>query len=127
MTDNYVTICGNLTQEPELRFTPSGAAVCNLTVAHTPRKFDRSANEWVDAGETLFLRGSVWRDQAENAAESLKVGDRVIVTGQLTSRSWEDKEGNKRISVEMAIDEVAASLKHRSVKVQPKSDVNQYG
>ncbi len=110
------TIVGNLTTDPELRFTPSGAAVANFTVASTPRAFDRQSNEWKD-GETLFMRCSVWRDAAENVAESLQRGTRVIVTGRLKSRSYETKEGEKRTVIEMDVDEVGPSLRYASAKV----------
>lgn len=109
------TIVGNLTTDPELRFTPSGAAVANFTVASTPRTFDKNSNEWKD-GETLFMRCSVWRDAAENVAESLTRGTRVIVTGRLRSRSYE-KDGEKRTVIEMDADEVGPSLRHASAKV----------
>ena len=110
------TLVGNLTDDPELRFTPSGAAVANFTVASTPRAFDRQSNEWKD-GETLFMRCSVWRDAAENVAESLQRGTRVIVTGRLKSRSYETKEGEKRTVIEMEVDEVGPSLRYASAKV----------
>ncbi|WEV77338.1 single-stranded DNA-binding protein [Janibacter cremeus] len=112
-----ITVVGNLTADPELRFTPSGAAVANFTVASTPRTFDRQTNEWKDA-ETLFMRCSVWREAAENAAESLVRGARVVVTGRLVSRSWEDKEtGQKRTVMEMQVDEVGPSLRYATAKV----------
>jgi single-strand DNA-binding protein len=114
--DTTITIVGNLTADPELRFTPSGAAVANFTVASTPRTFDRQANEWKD-GETLFMRCSIWRDAAENIAESLHRGTRVIVTGRLKSRSYETKEGEKRTVVELDVDEVGPSLRYASAKV----------
>ena len=115
--DTVITIIGNLTQDPELRFTPSGAAVANFTVASTPRQFDRQTNEWKD-GETLFMRCSVWREAAENVAESLQRGARVIVTGRLVSRSWDDKEtGQKRTVMEMQVDEVGPSLRYATAKV----------
>ena len=114
--DTVITIVGNVTGDPELRFTPSGAAVANFTVASTPRAFDRQSNEWKD-GETLFMRCSVWRDAAENVAESLQRGTRVIVTGRLKSRSYETKEGEKRTVVEMDVDEVGPSLRYASAKV----------
>ena len=114
--DTVITIVGNLTADPELRFTPSGAAVANFTVASTPRTFDRQANEWKD-GDTLFMRCSVWRDAAENVAESLHRGTRVIVQGRLKSRSYETKEGEKRTVVEMDVDEVGPSLRYASAKV----------
>jgi len=114
--DTVITIIGNLTGDPELRFTPSGAAVANFTVASTPRAFDRQSNEWKD-GETLFMRCSVWRDAAENVAESLQRGTRVIVSGRLKSRSYETKEGEKRTVVEMEVDEVGPSLRYATAKV----------
>ena len=114
--DTVITIVGNVTGDPELRFTPSGAAVANFTVASTPRAFDRQANEWKD-GETLFMRCSVWRDAAENVAESLGRGTRVVVTGRLKSRSYETKEGEKRTVVEMEVDEVGPSLRYATAKV----------
>jgi single-strand DNA-binding protein len=114
--ETTITIVGNLTADPELRFTPSGAAVANFTVASTPRTFDRQANEWKD-GETLFMRCSIWRDAAENIAESLHRGTRVIVTGRLKSRSYETKEGEKRTVVELDVDEVGPSLRYASAKV----------
>ena len=115
-----VTIVGNLTGDPELRFTPSGAAVANFTVASTPRTFDRQSNEWKD-GETLFMRCSIWRDAAENVAESLQRGTRVIVSGRLKSRSYETKEGEKRTVVEMDVDEVGPSLRYANAKVTKTS------
>ena len=112
-----ITVIGNLTADPELRFTPSGAAVANFTVASTPRTFDRQTNEWKDA-ETLFMRCSVWREAAENVAESLTRGTRVVVTGRLVSRSWEDKEtGQKRSVMEMQVDEVGPSLRYATAQV----------
>ncbi|HET7475068.1 MAG TPA: single-stranded DNA-binding protein [Dermatophilaceae bacterium] len=114
--DTVITIIGNLTGDPELRFTPSGAAVANFTVASTPRQFDRQANEWKD-GETLFMRCSVWRDAAENVAESLQRGSRVLVSGRLKSRSYETKEGEKRTVVELEVDEVGPSLRYATAKV----------
>lgn len=114
--DTILTVIGNLTADPELRFTPSGAAVANFTVASTPRQFDRQSNEWRD-GETLFMRCSVWRDAAENVAESLTRGARVIVSGRLKSRSYETKEGEKRTVMELEVDEVGPSLRYASAKV----------
>ena len=116
--ETVITVVGNLTADPELRFTPSGAAVANFTVASTPRTFDRQSNEWKD-GETLFMRCSVWRDAAENVAESLQRGTRVIVTGRLKSRSYETKEGEKRTVIEMDVDE--ASPAHADHKPHPPS------
>ncbi len=114
--DTTITLIGNLTNDPELRFTPSGAAVANFTVASTPRSFDRQSNEWKD-GETLFMRCSVWREAAENVAESLQRGSRVLVTGRLKSRSWETKEGEKRTVIELDVDEVGPSLRYATAKV----------
>jgi single-strand DNA-binding protein len=106
-----VTIVGNLTGDPELSFTPSGAAVANFTIASTPRTFDRQSNEWKE-GETLFMRCSIWRDPAENVAETLTRGMRVIVNGRIKSRSYETKEGEKRTVIEMDVDEVGPSLRY---------------
>jgi single-strand DNA-binding protein len=114
--DTVITIIGNLTADPELRFTPSGAAVANFTVASTPRMFDRQSNEWKD-GETLFMRCSIWRDAAENVAESLQRGTRVIASGRLKSRSYETKEGEKRTVVELEVDEIGPSLRSATAKV----------
>ena len=114
--DVNVTIVGNLTGDPELRFTPSGAAVASFTVASTPRVLDKATNEWKD-GETLFMRCSVWRQYAENVAESLTKGMRVVVTGRLKQRSYETREGEKRTVVEMEVDEVGPSLKYATAKV----------
>lgn len=111
-----ITVIGNLTSDPELRFTPNGAAVANFTVASTPRTFDRQTNDWKD-GETLFMRCSVWREAAENAAESLTRGARVIVTGRLVSRSFDTKEGEKRTVMELQVDEVGPSLRYATAKV----------
>ena len=113
--DTQITVVGNLTGDPELRFIQSGAAVVNFTVASTPRTFDRQANEWKD-GETLFMRCSLWREAAENVAESLTKGMRVIVTGRLVSRSWE-ANGEKRTVTEMQVDEVGPSLRYATAKV----------
>lgn len=107
---------GNLVQDPELRFTPSGAAVCNFTVAHTPRRFDKQTNEWRDE-ETIFLRCNVWRDMAEHVAESLTRGTVVVVSGKLGARSWEDKSGNKRTDLEVTVDNIGPSLARATAKV----------
>lgn len=115
-SETPLTIIGNLTDAPELRFTPSGQAVANFTVASTPRSFDKATSEWKD-GETLFMRCSVWRDAAENVAESLTRGTQVIVSGRLKSRSYETKEGEKRTVVELEVDEVGPSLRYASAKV----------
>ncbi|MGZ4494754.1 MAG: single-stranded DNA-binding protein, partial [Nocardioides sp.] len=111
-----ITVIGNLTADPELRFTPSGAAVANFTVASTPRTFDRQTNEWKD-GEAMFLNCSVWRQAAESAAESLQRGMRVIVTGRLKARSYETREGEKRTVFEIEVDEVGPSLRYATAKV----------
>ena len=111
-----ITVVGNSVADPELRFTPNGAAVANFTVASTPRTFDRQTNEWKD-GEALFLRCSVWREAAENVAESLTKGMRVIVQGRLKQRSYEDREGNKRSSYELDVDEVGPSLQWATAQV----------
>lgn len=113
--ETRVTICGALTADPELRFTPSGKAVAGFTVASNPRTFDKASNAWKD-GDPLFLRVNVWNKQAENIAESLRKGDRVVVTGALSQRAWEDREGNKRTAYEVLADEVGASLLFRTVK-----------
>ncbi|WP_152203615.1 single-stranded DNA-binding protein [Georgenia thermotolerans] len=118
--DTIITVVGNLTADPELRFTPNGAAVASFTVASTPRSFDKNANEWKD-GETLFLRCSVWREAAENIAESLTKGARVIVQGRLVSRSFETREGEKRTVTEMQVDEVGPSLTYATAKVTRSS------
>ncbi len=115
-----ITVVGNLTADPELRFTPSGAAVANFTVASTPRTFDRQTNEWKD-GEALFLNCSVWRQAAENAAESLVRGSRVIVSGRLKARSYETREGEKRTVFEIDVDEVGPSLRYATAKVTKAS------
>jgi single-strand DNA-binding protein len=114
--ETTITVIGNLTNDPELRFTPSGSAVANFTIASTPRTFDRQKNEWVD-GETLFLRASIWREAAENVAESLTKGMRVIVSGRLKSRSYETKEGEKRTVIELEVDEIGPSLRYANAKV----------
>jgi len=118
--DTVITVVGNLTADPELRFTPSGAAVANFTVASTPRTFDKNSNEWKD-GEALFLRCSVWRQAAENVAESLQRGAAVIVQGRLKQRSFETKEGEKRTVYELDVDEVGPSLKWATAKVTKAS------
>ena len=114
--DTTLTIIGNLTNDPELRFTPSGAAVANFTVASTPRMFDRQSNEWKD-GEALFMRCNVWRQVAENVAESLTRGSRVIVSGRLKQRSFDTKEGEKRTVIELEVDEIGPSLRYATAKV----------
>ncbi|SFE46262.1 single-strand DNA-binding protein [Actinopolyspora alba] len=114
--ETVTTVVGNLTADPELRFTPSGAAVANFTVASTPRFYDRQAGEWKD-GEALFLRCNIWRQAAENVAETLTRGMRVVVQGRLRQRSFETKEGEKRTVVEMEVDEVGPSLRYATAKV----------
>ncbi|GGH66706.1 single-stranded DNA-binding protein [Rothia aerolata] len=114
--DTVITVVGNLTGDPELRFTPNGAAVANFTIASTPRIFDRGSGEWKE-GETLFLRASVWREAAENVAETLRKGMRVIAQGRLKSRSYETKEGERRTSMELEIDEIGPSLRFASANV----------
>jgi single-strand DNA-binding protein len=114
--ETVVTVVGNLTADPELRFTPSGAAVASFTIASTPRTFDRNTNEWKD-GEALFLRCSIWRQAAENVAESLQRGMRVVAQGRLKQRSFETREGEKRTVVEMDVDEIGPSLRYATAKV----------
>ena len=118
--DTNLTIVGNLTADPELRFTPSGAAVANFTVASTPRMMDRQTNEWKD-GDPLFMRCSIWREAAENVAESLTRGSRVIVQGRLKQRSFETREGEKRTVVELEVDEIGPSLRYATAKVNKAS------
>ena len=122
--ETTITVIGNLTNDPELRFTPGGSAVANFTVASTPRTFDRQKNEWVD-GETLFLRAAVWRDAAEHVAESLTKGMRVIVSGVLKSRTYETKEGEKRTVVELEVDEIGPSLRYATATVTRAGSVGQ--
>jgi single-strand DNA-binding protein len=114
--ETIITVVGNLVDDPELRFTPSGAAVANFRIASTPRTFDRQTNEWKD-GEALFLTCSVWRQAAENVAESLHRGARVIVQGRLKQRSYETREGEKRTVFELDVDEVGPSLRYATAKV----------
>lgn len=114
--ETTITVIGNLTGDPELRFTPSGSAVANFTIASTPRTLDRQSNEWKD-GETLFLRASIWREAAENVAESLTKGTRVIVSGRLKSRTYDTKEGEKRTVMELEVDEIGPSLRYANAKV----------
>jgi len=114
--ETVITVVGNLVDDPELRFTPSGAAVANFRIASTPRTFDKQTNEWRD-GDALFLSCSVWRQAAENVAESLQKGMRVVVQGRLKQRSYETREGEKRTVVELEVDEVGPSLKYATAKV----------
>ena len=114
--ETILTVVGNLTAEPDLTFTASGAAVANFTVASTPRSFDKNSGEWKD-GAALFLRCTLWRQPAENVAESLTRGSRVIVTGRLQQRSFETREGEKRTVIELAVDEIGPSLRYATAKV----------
>jgi single-strand DNA-binding protein len=126
--ETVITVVGNLTDDPELRFTPSGAAVASFTVASTPRVMNRQSQQWED-GDTLFLRCSVWRQAAENVAESLQRGMRVIVQGRLKQRSFETREGEKRTVVELDVDEVGPSMKYATAKVTrtQRSSAGGYG
>ena len=123
--ETIITLVGNLTADPELRFTPSGAAVANFTVASTPRTFDRQTSEWKD-GDAMFLNCSVWRQAAENVAESLSKGMRVVVQGRLKSRSYETREGERRTVFEVEVDEVGPSLRYASAKVSRNSGGGNY-
>ena len=118
--ETTITVIGNLTDDPELRFTPSGAAVAKFRVASTPRTLDRNSGEWKD-GEPLFLQCNVWRQVAENVAESLHRGARVIVSGRLRQRSYETREGEKRTVYELEVDEIGPSLRYATAKVQKMS------
>ena len=114
--ETVITVVGNLTSDPELRYTQSGLAVANFTIASTPRSFDRASNDWKD-GEALFLRASVWREFAEHVAGSLTKGSRVVATGRLKQRSYETKEGEKRTSIELEVDEIGPSLRYATAQV----------
>jgi single-strand DNA-binding protein len=114
--ETIITVVGNLTADPELRYTQNGLPVANFTIASTPRNFDRQTNEWKD-GEALFLRASVWREFAEHVAGSLTKGSRVIATGRLKQRSYETKEGEKRTSIELEVDEIGPSLRYATAQV----------
>ena len=114
--ETVITVVGNLTADPELRYTQNGLPVANFTIASTPRTLDRASNEWKD-GEALFLRASVWREFAEHVAGSLTKGSRVIATGRLKQRSYETKEGEKRTSIELEIDEIGPSLRYATASV----------
>ncbi|GAA0720138.1 single-stranded DNA-binding protein [Dactylosporangium roseum] len=118
--DTTITVIGNLCDDPELRFTPNGAAVAKFRVASTPRQFDKASNEWKD-GEPLFLSCQIWRQAAENVAESLQRGARVILSGRLKMRSYETKEGEKRTVMEVEVDEIGPSLRYATAKVQKMS------
>ena len=121
-----ITVVGNLTADPDLRFTPAGVAILDFTVASTPRVYDRESGEWKD-GDTLFLRCSLWRQAAENAAESLAKGTRVIVQGRLRQRSFETKEGDWRTVVELDVDAIGPELRYASAKVSKVSKVSRGG
>lgn len=114
--ETVITIVGNLTADPELRYTQNGLPVCNFTIASTPRNFDKQANEWKD-GEALFLRASVWREFAEHIAGSLTKGMRVIAQGRLRQRSYQDREGNNRTAIELEVDEIGPSLRYATAQV----------
>lgn len=114
--ETVITVVGNLTSDPELRYTQNGLAVANFTIASTPRTFDRQSNEWKD-GEALFLRASVWREFAEHVASSLTKGSRVVAQGRLRQRSYDDKDGQKRTSIELEIDEIGPSLRYATAQV----------
>jgi single-strand DNA-binding protein len=124
--ETVITLIGNLTADPELRFTPSGAAVANFTVASTPRTFDRQSNEWRD-GDAMFINCAVWRQAAENVAESLQKGMRVIVQGRLKSRSYETREGERRTVFEIDVDEIGPALRYATAKVTRTSGGGQGG
>ena len=121
--ETVITVIGNLTSDPEKRYTPNGLAVANFTTASTPREFDRQAKEWKD-GEALFLRCNVWRDMAEHVASSLSKGSRVIAQGRLKQRSYEDKEGHKRTSIELEVDEIGPSLRYATVGAIERSQTS---
>jgi single-strand DNA-binding protein len=118
--ETIITVVGNLTADPELRYTQNGLAVANFTIASTPRTFDRQANDWKD-GEALFLRASVWREFAEHVAGSLSKGSRVIATGRLKQRSYETKEGERRTAIELEVDEIGPSLRYATAQVTRSS------
>lgn len=118
--ETIITVVGNLTADPELRYTQNGLAVANFTIASTPRTFDRQSNDWKD-GEALFLRASVWRDFAEHVAGSLTKGSRVIATGRLKQRSYETREGEKRTAIELEVDEIGPSLRYATAQVTRSS------
>ncbi|NEM91776.1 single-stranded DNA-binding protein [Galbitalea soli] len=124
--ETVITVVGNLTSDPELRYTQNGLAVANFTIASTPRSFDRASNDWKD-GEALFLRASVWREFAEHVAGSLTKGSRVIVTGRLKQRSYETKEGEKRTSIELEVDEIGPSLRYATAQVTRTSSSREGG
>ncbi|MEO6943404.1 MAG: single-stranded DNA-binding protein [Lacisediminihabitans sp.] len=124
--ETVITVVGNLTSDPELRYTQNGLAVANFTIASTTRSFDRAANDWKD-GDALFLRASVWREFAEHVAGSLTKGSRVIATGRLKQRSYETKEGEKRTSIELEVDEIGPSLRYATAQVTRTSSSREGG
>ena len=124
--ETVITVVGNLTADPELRYTQNGVAVANFTIASTPRTFDRQSGEWKD-GEPLFLRASVWREFAEHVANSLTKGARVVATGRLRQRSYETKEGEKRTSVELEVDEIGPSLRYATAAVTRQASAARSG
>jgi len=124
--ETVITVVGNLTSDPELRYTQNGLAVANFTIASTPRNFDRASNDWKD-GEALFLRASVWREFAEHVAGSLTKGSRVVATGRLKQRSYETKEGEKRTSIELEVDEIGPSLRYATAQVTRTSSSREGG
>src|SRR5580698_8927958 len=124
--ETVITVVGNLTSDPELRYTQNGLAVANFTIASTPRTFDRAANDWKD-GEALFLRASCWREFAEHVAGSLTKGSRVVATGRLKQRSYETKEGEKRTSIELEVDEIGPSLRYATAQVTRTSSSREGG
>jgi single-strand DNA-binding protein len=124
--ETVITVVGNLTSDPELRYTQGGLAVANFTIASTPRSFDRASNDWKD-GDALFLRASVWREFAEHVAGSLTKGSRVVATGRLKQRSYETKEGEKRTSIELEVDEIGPSLRYATAQVTRASSSREGG
>jgi single-strand DNA-binding protein len=114
--ETIITVVGNLTADPELRYTQGGLAVANFTIASTPRTFDRQANDWKD-GDALFLRASCWREFAEHVAGSLTKGSRVVATGRLKQRNYDDRDGNKRTAIELEVDEIGPSLRYATAQV----------
>lgn len=124
---NHFTITGNVGQDPELRFTPSGDAVVNLSVADTPRRFNQDTKEWEDAGETLWVRVAAWKDKAEAIAESVHKGDRVVVVGRLKQRTWQDNNGADRLSIECDAESVSVVPKASGTRQQPQGGGRQQG
>ena len=124
--ETVITVVGNLTSDPELRYTQNGLAVANFTIASTPRNYDRASSEWKD-GEALFLRASVWREFAEHVAGSLTKGSRVIATGRLKQRSYETKEGEKRTTIELEVDEIGPSLRYATATVSRAASAGRPG